>query len=153
MKARQIWSGILGGLAGGIPFGMMMAMMGVLPMIGKMVGQPTPVAGFVLHMGISAVIGASFAILFGRVTVTTGRSALAGMVYGGIWWVLGPLTLMPWMMGMGLGANLNLVAARDALPSLMGHLVYGVLLGLVEGILARRTQVHKPVIKPVPVRL
>jgi hypothetical protein len=138
MKASRIWSGVVGGLAGGVVFGMMMGMMGVLPMIGKMVGHPSALAGFAVHMMISAGIGASFAVLFRRVVHTARSGLLAGMSYGGIWWVAGPLVLMPWMMGMGFGANLNLAAARAALPSLMGHLVYGVVLGLVDARLVRR---------------
>jgi hypothetical protein len=138
MKARGIWSGVIGGLAGGVVFGMMMAMMGELPMIGRMVGHPSALAGFAVHMMISAGIGASFAVLFGRVVKAARNGLLAGMSYGGAWWVLGPLILMPGMMGMGFGANLNVAAATAALPSLMGHLVFGVVLGLVHARLARR---------------
>ncbi len=116
-----------------------MAMMGMLPMIGKMVGQPSALAGFAVHMMISAGIGASFAVLFGRFAQAARGGLSAGALYGGVWWVLGPLTLMPWMMGMGLGANLSVAAAAAALPSLMGHVVYGLILGLVHGWLARRT--------------
>lgn len=152
MKARGILSGVVGGLAGGVVFGMMMAMMGVLPMIGKMVGHPSAVAGFAVHMMISAGIGASFAVLFGRVVNAARSGLLAGMSYGGAWWVLGPLILMPGMMGMGFGANLNVAAATAALPSLMGHLVYGVVLGLIHGWLARRGEAAKTVAEPVHVR-
>jgi hypothetical protein len=152
MKARRIWSGVGGGVAGGMVFGMMMGMMGVLPMIGKMVGHPSALAGFAVHMMISAGIGASFAALFGRVVHAARSGLLAGMSYGGIWWVLGPLTLMPWMMGMGFGADLNLAAARAALPSLMGHLVYGIVLGLVHSFLSRRLEKSQQAGQPVPVR-
>ena len=37
---------------------------------------------------------------------------------------------MPLFMGMGLGVNWNAAAATNMLPSLMGHLVYGAVLGL-----------------------
>jgi hypothetical protein len=139
MNARAISGGIVGGLAGGAVFGMMMAMMGVLPMIGKMVGQPSPAVGFAMHMMISAGIGASYPVLFGRFATATRSGLLAGMSYGGAWWVLGPLVLMPGMMGMGYGANLNLAAAKAALPSLMGHLLYGAILGLVQVRIASRS--------------
>ena len=46
-----------------------------------------------------------------------------------IWWLLGPLTLMPLFMGMGFGVNWNPGAATEMLPSLVGHLVYGAILG------------------------
>ena len=59
---------------------------------------------------------------------------------------------MPWMMGMGFGANLNLASATAALPSLMGHLVYGLVLGLVEAKLTRRREDSASVREPVQVR-
>jgi hypothetical protein len=142
MKARRIWIGVAGGLAGGTLFGMMMGTMGMLPMIGMMVGQPSAIAGAAVHMAISAGIGASFAVLFGRVVRSSRGGLLAGTLYGATWWVLGPLFLMPWMMGMGFGSHLNLSAASAALPSLMGHLAYGVVLGLVYSYLSQRSRTH-----------
>ena len=130
MNARNIAPGIYGGLAGGLLFGAMMGMMGMLPMIGKMVGHPTAITGFVVHMVNSVVIGAAFAVLFGRFAGTLASGLRTGALYGGIWWILGPLTLMPLFMGMGLGVNWNAAAVTNMLPSLMGHLVYGVVLGL-----------------------
>ena len=130
MNAKRIKQGVLGGMAGGAVFGMIMAMMGMLPMIGKMVGQPTALAGFAVHMVNSVIIGVAFAVLFGH-RVGGLRSGLAsGMIYGGVWWVLGPLTLMPLFLGMGLGVNWTATAAVKMLPSLMGHLIYGAILGV-----------------------
>jgi len=138
MSTRELKWGIYGGVAGGLIFGAMMGMMGMLPMIGSMVGQPTAAAGFVVHMANSAIIGAGFAVMLGRFVGGT-RSALgAGLAYGGAWWILGPLTLMPLFMGMGLGANWNAAAATAMLPSLVGHLMYGSILGLVYTWLRQR---------------
>ncbi len=36
---------------------------------------------------------------------------------------------MPLFMGMGLGVNWNVAAAVAMLPSLVGHLMYGAILG------------------------
>ncbi len=131
MSTRELKWGTYGGLAGGMIFGGMMGMMGMLPMIGSMVGQPTAVAGFVVHMANSAIIGAGFAFVLGRF-VSGARSGLgSGLVYGGAWWILGPLTFMPLFMGMGFGVNWNAAAAAAMLPSLVGHLMYGSILGLL----------------------
>ncbi len=127
---QRVKHGIIGGLVGGAVFGGMMAMMGMLPMIGKMVGVPNAVVGFLVHMGISAGIGASFGLLIGPAVKGRTSGVVAGGAYGMIWWVLGPLTLMPLFMGMGLGVNWNLGAAQAMLPSLMGHVVFGLVLGL-----------------------
>jgi hypothetical protein len=127
---RKLIAGVSAGLAGGVVFGMMMAQMGMLPMIGKMVGQPTVAAGWLVHLGISAAIGGSFAVLLGWAVTGKPSSLVLGTVYGTAWWLIGPLTLMPLFMGMGLGANWNLAAAQNMLPSLMGHAIFGMVLGL-----------------------
>ncbi len=131
MSTRELKLGAYGGFAGGLIFGAMMGFMGMLPMIGSMVGQPTAAAGFVVHMANSVVIGVGFAILLGRFVSGPRSGVGVGLAYGGAWWILGPLTLMPLLMGMGLGVNWNAAAAAAMLPSLVGHLVYGGVLGLV----------------------
>lgn len=55
-----------------------------------------------------------------------GHGSLVGLAYGALWWVLGPLVPMPAMMGMPLFAFDSV-----AVMSLVGHLVYGVTLGVV----------------------
>ena len=137
MNAKNLKWGIYAGLAGGVVFGAMMAMMGMLPMIGKMVGQPTATVGAVVHLANSAMIGAGFAVVLGRFISGVGSGLTAGLLYGGAWWFLGPLTLMPLFMGMGLGVNWTAAAAAAMLPSLGGHLIYGTILG---GVYARLRQ-------------
>jgi len=131
MNLNHVKHGIYGGLAGGAVFGVLMGMMGMLSMIAGMLGSSSALVGFVVHMMISAGIGASFAVLFGRVASTLPNAVVSGLGYGLAWWVLGPLTLMPLMMGMGLGVNWTASAMTAAMPSLMGHLVYGGILGVV----------------------
>ena len=78
MSAQNIKNGVYGGLAGGAVFGVMMGMMGMLPMIGQMVGAPSALVGFVVHMPNSAIIGAAFAVVFGGRVTGTG----SGVGYG-----------------------------------------------------------------------
>ncbi len=131
MSTRELKWGAYGGFAGGLIFGAMMGMMGMLPMIGSMIGQPTAAAGFVVHMANSVIIGVGFAIVLGRFVSGISSGVGVGLAYGGVWWILGPLTLMPLLMGMGFGVNWNVAAAAAMLPSLVGHLMYGGVLGLV----------------------
>ncbi len=138
MSTRELKLGAYGGLAGGLVFGAMMGFMGMLPMIGSMVGQPTAGAGFVVHMVNSVIIGAGFALVLGRFVSGTRSGVGVGLAYGGAWWILGPLTLMPLFMGMGLGVNWNAAAAAAMLPSLVGHLMFGGVLGLVYAWLRHR---------------
>ena len=129
MNVKNLQSGAYAGLVGGVVFGAMMAMMGMLPMIGQMVGYPSALTGFVVHLFISALIGISFAALFHSFIDSTAGGAGYGLLYGGAWWLLGPLTLMPLLMGMGLGVNWNAESAVAMLPSLVGHFIYGAILG------------------------
>jgi hypothetical protein len=145
MNTNNIKHGIIGGLSGGLIFGMMMWMMGMLPMIGKMVGLPNVFGGWIVHLAISATIGASFAVLLDRFVKSYPSGAVTGLIYGAAWWFLGPLTLMPLMMGMGFGVNWNATAAVDMAPSLMGHAIFGVALGLVYA----RTSLSRRVTRPV----
>lgn len=124
--------GILGGLAGGVPFGVLMGVMGMLPMIGAMVGLPSTVPGFVVHMMMSAAIGAGFGLFVAPLASgSRTQTGLAGLGYGALWWVLGPLTFMPWIMGMGFAANWSAAGVAGTMPSLMGHVLYGAVLGFV----------------------
>jgi len=105
-----------------------MAMMGMLPMIGNMVGIPSAWVGLFAHLAISATIGGSFAVLQDACGQQGGVGS--GLAYGFVWWILGPLTLMPFFMGMGLGVNWNIAAMGQAMPSLLGHLIFGAVLGM-----------------------
>ncbi|WP_253907885.1 hypothetical protein [Arthrobacter sp. H20] len=130
----RLMAGLIGGLAGGIAFGLLMAVMGMLPMIASLVGSTSAAIGFVVHLTISVLIGLALTIpgagLLKRSPVI---SAVVGAVYGMVWWVLGPLLIMPAMMGM---PTFTLDPASGA--SLMGHVVYGLILGLVAAMVIRR---------------
>jgi uncharacterized membrane protein YagU involved in acid resistance len=132
--AQRLLAGIIGGIVGGLAFGVLMAMMGMLPMVASIVGSKSVVVGFVYHMFNSVVIGALFGLILGGLSHTYARGATFGLLYGVLWWVLGPMILMPLLLGMGAqGAASQFGAAFSApmLMSLFGHLIYGLLTGLV----------------------
>jgi hypothetical protein len=143
MGSTRIVHGIYAGLAGGLVFGVLMGMMGMLPMIAKMAGSSSGAAGFGIHLIISAIIGVIFAVAIGGRLNTVGALVAAGLIYGLVWWFLGPLTLMPLLMGMGVGVNWTGAAMTAAMPSLVGHLVYGAILGAVYAWLERSIAVPR----------
>jgi hypothetical protein len=121
-------TGAIAGLAGGVVFGVLMAMMvpPMLGMIGSLVGAPS--IGLVVHLVFSAIIGAGFGVTFGPRVLGWDSAVLFGLVYGLIWWVLGPLLIMPIWMGMG-----PMFAEALTVPNLMslvGHLIYGGITGI-----------------------
>jgi hypothetical protein len=135
-RRQPLLVGALSGVAGGVVFGLMMsmAMPPMMGMIGSLVGAPG--LGWVVHLVFSAIIGAGFGLVLGRwATAAWGQAAGLGLGYGMLWWILGPLLIMPVWMGMGP----MLARAFDAsnLLSLMGHLVYGLVTGLVYRRLSR----------------
>jgi hypothetical protein len=134
VSVRRVSAGIVGGLAGGVVFGILMQMMGVIPMVAMLVGSESAVVGWLVHLAISAFIGASYAVLFGRWATSVGRAVIIGLVYGVFWWLFGALTIMPARLGMDL-----FVFNTMAWQSLIGHLIYGAILGAVFGLLVRRT--------------
>lgn len=138
--STKIGASVIAGLIGGVVFGMMMQMMtaptpdgGQMPimaMIGQIVGSPTVGVGWIYHLFNSAVIGAIFGWLFGD-RVHGYASALGwGAAYGFVWWIVGGLILMPILLGMPAFAPLMMPPMRMvAMGSLVGHLIYGLILG------------------------
>ena len=129
---QQAIAGAAGGVVGGIVFGMMMAMMGMLPVIASMMGSSSAVVGFLIHMAISVFFGLVLTFAGFRFLTTVGSSAVTGVVYGVILWVVGPLLIMPLMMNMPVFA-IN----QGSMMSLMGHVIFGVLAAVVAHFVAR----------------
>ena len=125
-------AGIIGGLVGGVVFGAMMGKMGILPKIAKLWGGSSSGLGFFVHLVNSAIIGALYIFGVSVLGLTgvevLGTGILYGLVYGAIWWILGGIIIMPVWLGMGF--QLSGKAIKMKLPGLVGHLVYGLLLGL-----------------------
>jgi len=126
---QRFIGGVVGGIVGGLVFGAMMGLMGMLSMVAMVVGSESAAVGFLYHMFNSVIIGAVFGFVFGNLSYTYGQGAAWGLLYGAIWWVLGPLVLMPLMLGMGL--QFGMAFTPPMLMSLVGHLIYGLLTGLV----------------------
>ena len=129
----RVGAGIVGGLVGGLAFGVLMQVTGMIPMVAMLVGSKAVAVGWLVHLVISAFIGATFAVLFAHYATTVGRSTAAGLGYGVVWWVLSALILMPARLGMH-PLVINMMAWR----SLIGHLIYGLLLGAVYAFVAPR---------------
>ena len=138
--ASRIGGGAAAGLAAGVVFGILMTMMtaptpdgGRMPMmamVAQVVGSESLVVGWLYHLFNSAVIGALFGWLLGTRAGTTGAGVGWGALYGLAWWVLGGLILMPILLGMPAFAPLAMAPMRPvALGSLVGHLIYGAILG------------------------
>jgi uncharacterized membrane protein YagU involved in acid resistance len=133
---RSLGWGAAASLAGGVLFSLVMASTGALSRIASLVGGTSPLVGFLVHLGISAPIGMSYGVLFRRESPDVGAGLMWGMLYGLVWWFLGPLTFLPILLGGSF--TWTLTAANAALPELIGHLLYGAATALVFLLLERR---------------
>ena len=102
------------------------------------VGGSSPALGFVIHLVISALIGMSYGVLFRHEAPNMGSGVAWGLLYGMVWWFLGPLTLFPILLGGSF--TWTPTAAGAALPSLIGHLLYGAATAFAFLLLERRHQ-------------
>jgi hypothetical protein len=130
-------SGLVGGLAGGAVMGLMISVMmtpvieGAIP---ALYGLSGGVAGWVVHMSHSAVLGVVFAAIMGglgRFSSSTGASIAVGAVYGIVLWaVLAALVMPIWLAAVGFPQAPPF--PNFALPgSLPAHVAYGVVLGAI----------------------
>lgn len=125
-------------LIGSLVFGYIMWRTGVLTTVAKLVGSSSSVVGFLVHMVVGSIIGMTYGRLFRYESPDLASGATWGMVYGLIWWFLGPLTLLPSMLNQPLAWSASTI--QNAYPSLIGHLMYGIITGIGFYLLERRHQ-------------
>lgn len=125
---RAAGRGVVAGLAGGAVFTAVMVQIGYLPTVARLAGSRSVGTGLVVHVLISQFIGASYGLGFRRRSFNVGSALGWGVSYGFVWWVLGPLMLLPLLLGGSPHWDAETVAAT--FPSLVGHLAYGAALGV-----------------------
>jgi len=126
-------AGAAAGIAGGLIFGILMVMTGMLPMVAMLVGSSSAAVGAIVHLIISAGLGALFAVLWRH--QRAGSLLIADAAYGVIWWVLGALLLMPLRLGMP-----EFEINTTTMLSLMGHLLFGLVTAGTLWAVRRKTQ-------------
>lgn len=135
-------SAAIAGLAAGIVMGLLIQfVMGIMPVIGALYGFPSLTAGWIAHLFHSVVFALVYAAVVGQpplsgyaARITSGAGL--GAVYGFALWLVAAVVVMPlWLSVVGLPSpgvpNINV-------QSLVGHLVYGVLLGALYPAFAGR---------------
>ncbi len=133
---RALGRGAFAGLIGGLVFTIVMLRIGVLPTVARLIGASSPWSGVIVHLVIANLIGASFGLLFLRRSFDIGSALGWGLSYGFFWWILGPLTLLPILLGVAPRWTPEIAAALMA--SLVGHLAYGAALGVAFYLLEAR---------------
>ncbi len=127
--ARALCAGGFAGIFGGWAFGEWMEQAGFFPLVAGLVHSESPHVGVIVHFAIAIVIGATFGLLFQREIRGLGSSLAWGAAYGVLWWFVGPLTLLPLLSGAPL--DWSAAHAGTLFGSLVGHIVYGLIVGLL----------------------
>ncbi|OQK17480.1 hypothetical protein AU255_06265 [Methyloprofundus sedimenti] len=129
---------ILGGFVGTLMMSLMMKFaapmlighpMDIAAMLGNMMGGVYAL-GMAAHMMLGIVVfPLIYAFLFLR--FLPGAPVIKGMLFGTILWLMAATVIMP-MAGAGFFMS-EIGGIKAAMAALMGHLVYGGLLGVVIG--------------------
>ncbi|WP_063629931.1 hypothetical protein [Nocardia sp. BMG51109] len=145
-RAMSVLYGVVAGLAGGVVFTGVMIAVGFLPTVAALVASESVVVGAVAHLLISMTIGVTYAIFFRGRSFDAASGIGWGVSYGLLWWALGNLFLLPLLLGEVPQWSAETLAA--AFPSLVGHLAYGAVLGLVYQRLEERLAPLHPARSP-----
>ena len=125
---RAIVVGGFSGLLGGLIFGRWMSAGDFFPLLaglGVIHSHGTTVA---LHFGVAILIGATYGLLFQRDVRGYGSSMGWGLGYGIFCWFFGPLTMLPLVARAGLDWSAG--RATTLFGSLVGHILYGLIVGV-----------------------
>jgi len=132
---RAILVGGIGGIVGGWAFGKWMEQVNFFPLIANIMNTNSRETGIAIHDTIAIVIGVSFGVLFQRDVRGHGSSMGWGMAYGVLWWFIGPLTLLPLLLGKPI--DWSVARGSELFGSLVGHIIYGLIVGLTYATLDR----------------
>ncbi len=139
---QAIGWGIGGSILGGLAFTVVMVQTGALQMIAGIVRGADLTTGLIVHFVISIIIGAMYGLLFSGQVDSYGSAIGWGTAYGLFWWVLGPVTFLPLLLGRE--GTLTLGAALAAYPaSFIGHVAYGVITAMYFYFLERRQRIRR----------
>lgn len=134
MRSNAIRRSVLGGLVATavMTLAMLMAPLMSMPemnigkMLGEFMGVPTFI-GWVGHFMIGVALAVAYGVFFEPKLNST--PVVRGMLYGLIPWLVAQVMVNP-MMGAGLFASNTPAPFLMVLGSLLGHIVYGAVLGV-----------------------
>ncbi|BCA96289.1 hypothetical protein TUM19329_26500 [Legionella antarctica] len=131
-SARNIRHGVVAGVIAGIVFTCFLVLSGMLETLGDIIDMPSKMGGLVVHAVMSIGGGIAFAIILGWLIKSWFSAFFFGLLFGLGMWIAGPMTLLPFLSsGVPLFINWSIEGIKQNIPPLIGHLVYGLVLGVV----------------------
>ena len=146
---KTVAAGAAAGAIGGIAFAGLMRLFPVgaehrtmIAFAADLVRAWSPLIGWLVYPVYGVAIGALFGWLFGQSALDTARAAMWGGLYGVGWWIAAELVLIPVLLAVWPLSISAVDRVRDvALPLLVGHVVYGLIMGAA---LSRLMEVRRP---------
>ena len=132
---RAIVVGGLAGTFGGLIFGRWMSEGDFFPLLAGVGELHSRTANITLQFVVALFIGATFGMLFQRDIRGYGSSMGWGLGYGIFCWFLGPLTLLP--IAARVPLDWSAEHGSELFGSLVGHILYGLILGVAYATLDR----------------
>src|SRR5277367_1293383 len=125
---RAMVAGGFAGTLGGLIFGRWVSSGNYYPLLvgfGELSSRNMTIS---LHFALALLIGMTFGLLFQRDVRGYGSCMGWGLGFGIFWWFFGPLTLLRLASGLPLDWSAEQGAA--VFGSLVGHILYGLILGV-----------------------
>jgi len=125
---RAMVAGGFAGTLGGLIFGRWVSSGNYYPLLagfGELSSRNMTIS---LHFALALLIGMTFGLLFQRDVRGYGSCMGWGLGFGIFWWFFGPLTLLRLAAGLPLDWSAEQGAA--VFGSLVGHILYGLILGV-----------------------
>jgi hypothetical protein len=120
---HSVGYGVVAGALGGLLCTVILLLSGSLQGIETIFGGSSLVSGVVIIMSVSIFSGMGYGLLFRQEAPDAGSAVAWGLIYGLLWWFIGPMTLLPILLRGSL--SWTTATAASLLPSLIGHLIYG----------------------------
>ena len=126
-RTRDALFGALAGTIGGFLLALALQAKGMMSDTAGLIGLTSIESGLGLHLLISALAGAGYGALFRYQQGAYAAAISNGVIYGLGWWIVGPLTLSPILMGQAPTWSLDQAGA--SFLNLTGHILYGGITG------------------------
>jgi hypothetical protein len=125
---RAIAAGGLAGVLGGFIFDRWMSAGEFFPLLSGLSQLPSRSTSLMLQFFIAVLMGVIFGLLFQRDVRSYGSCMGWGVGYATLWWFLGPLTILPRLSRTQIDWSSD--AGSAMFGSLVGHILYGLILGV-----------------------
>lgn len=140
---KCITNGMVSGVVAGIIFAFYLILGGEAETLGSLIGIPFKLGAMLVYFIASIIGGVIFALVLGSLIRSWSLAIFLGLVFGIALWILGPMTFLPSLnKGAPLLANWSKAGLEANSYSLIGHLLFGLVLGLSYCFL-KKGKLHK----------